>query len=146
MGMPDSIHDGVIELALDPQKNRTGNIWHICIKVVSWLFYVPSFLYSLSHLQRLWFGPWRSYHVGCPLPCCYWVDRLPILGSVKWLISFLNECSNLSIVSTWIKHIVFHFLKRSKNIVVWNWAFIQLYVHDYLNLSFRLFYEIPFKW
>nr|XP_016435743.1 PREDICTED: isoamylase 3, chloroplastic-like [Nicotiana tabacum] len=29
-GMPDS--DGMIELALDPQKNRTVNIWHICIK------------------------------------------------------------------------------------------------------------------
>ncbi|XP_060175321.1 isoamylase 3, chloroplastic isoform X5 [Lycium barbarum] len=30
--LPKSIHDGMIELALDPQKNRTGNIWHICVE------------------------------------------------------------------------------------------------------------------
>lgn len=25
---------GMVELALDPQVNKTGDIWHICVKVV----------------------------------------------------------------------------------------------------------------
>lgn len=26
--------DGMIELVLDPNKNKTGDTWHICVEVV----------------------------------------------------------------------------------------------------------------
>lgn len=32
IGTPDG---GIIELALDPHLNKTGDIWHICIEVFS---------------------------------------------------------------------------------------------------------------
>lgn len=34
--------DGMIELVLDPSKNKTGDTWHICIEVVSIHRRIPS--------------------------------------------------------------------------------------------------------
>ena len=31
--MLDTLHGEMIELTLDPQVNRTGDIWHICVEV-----------------------------------------------------------------------------------------------------------------
>jgi hypothetical protein len=32
-GSIDTLDGGMIELALDPHLNKTGDIWHICIEV-----------------------------------------------------------------------------------------------------------------
>ena len=42
----DTLDGGMIELALDPHLNKTGDVWHICIEVLSVILLVPD--YSLS--------------------------------------------------------------------------------------------------
>lgn len=36
-GKDDLSDDGMIELVLDPSVNKTGDTWHICVEVVSYV-------------------------------------------------------------------------------------------------------------
>lgn len=40
-GSIDTLDGGIIELALDPHSNKTGDIWHICIEVLSVILHMP---------------------------------------------------------------------------------------------------------
>jgi len=31
----EELHNGMIEVALDPQNNKTGDIWHVFVEVIS---------------------------------------------------------------------------------------------------------------
>ena len=42
----DTLDGGMIELDLDSHLNKTGDVWHICIEVLSVILLVPD--YSLS--------------------------------------------------------------------------------------------------
>jgi len=59
-GSIDALDGGMIEMVLDPDLNKTGDIWHICIEV------------SSIRLPRLW-------------PCLGLSVEIVVIGSVSAL-------------------------------------------------------------
>lgn len=50
-GSIDTMNGGMIEMVLDPDLNKTGDIWHICIEVYS--IRLPGLLPCLGLLLKL---------------------------------------------------------------------------------------------
>lgn len=54
---PGTSASGFLEIALDPAINKTGDVWHVCVKVGSWLLLIEMVLRArVMHLFKclLW--------------------------------------------------------------------------------------------
>lgn len=98
---PDS---GIIEVELDPQRNKTGDIWHICVEVV----------WKLNIRLMPWF-----FLVNCILIVCFCVN-----------LEFLLPSSRYWSVHMWLDNLwdkIYQFSLPYIDFIVWIWHDIFLW-------------------